>query len=90
MLHRQNQAAEKIKKLATAVKHAARQLDVVADVEFFHQVGAVDVHGFRGQFQLGGNLFHRHPLRELLSHLALAPGERILTSGRQLNGDIRR
>ena len=50
----------------------------------------MDVHGLRRQIQLSGNLFYRHPLRELLSHLTLAPGERILSSGRQLDGDFRR
>ncbi len=73
-----------------AVKHTARQLDIVTDVEFFHQVGAVNVHGFWRQPQLYGDLFHRHALGKFLCHLTLAPGERILPSRRQLDGDIRR
>ena len=50
----------------------------------------MNMHGFRGQIQLRGNLFHRHALGKFLCHLTLASGERILPSRRQLDGDIGR
>ena len=48
------------------------------------------VHRFRRQTQFSGNLFDRHTLRQFFRHLTLAFGERILTTGRQFDGDVRR
>lgn len=50
----------------------------------------MNVNGLWRQPQLYGNLFHRHALGKFLCHLALASGERILPSRRQLDGNIRR
>ena len=47
------------------------------------------VYRFWRQPQLGGDLFHRHSLRQLFRHLAFTSGQRVLPSGRQFNGDIR-
>ncbi len=94
----QAEPAAKIKKLATTAisreinrfvasyQTTARQLDVVADAEFFHQVSAVNVHDFLGDKPSSAAIsFHRHhPTGEFFCHLTLTPGKRILTSGRQL------